>query len=113
MTIDNLRLSSILPRRETGPCSCRSASGAAHHLSRARRITTNSRRSPSIPTAQPARSTRSAAASDFRPPADACFSFRALYAALEEFEQDLHRHVHLENNVLFPHAVELEAAAYV
>lgn len=54
-----------------------------------------------------------AAASDFRPPADACFSFRTLYAALEEFEQDLHRHVHLENNVLFPRAVELEAAAHV
>ncbi len=51
-----------------------------------------------------------AAARDFRVPEDACVSFRALYRALEEFEQDLHRHIHLENNVLFPRAVELEAA---
>jgi len=49
-----------------------------------------------------------AAASDFRAPDDACMSFRALYQALEAFEQDLHQHIHLENNVLFPRAVELE-----
>jgi regulator of cell morphogenesis and NO signaling len=53
-----------------------------------------------------------AAASDFRAPEDACMSFRALYRALEDFEKDLHQHIHLENNVLFPRAVELEAAAY-
>jgi regulator of cell morphogenesis and NO signaling len=53
-----------------------------------------------------------AAAKDFNAPADACMSFRTLYRALEDFEQDLHRHVHLENNVLFPRAVELEASAY-
>lgn len=53
-----------------------------------------------------------AAASDFEAPEDACTSFRALYRALEEFEQDLHRHIHLENNVLFPRAVELESALY-
>lgn len=41
-------------------------------------------------------------------PADACTSFRALYTALENFEKDLHQHVHLENNVLFPRALELE-----
>src|SRR5688500_15417170 len=52
-------------------------------------------------------------ASDFRAPEDACMSFRALYGALEAFERDLHQHIHLENNVLFPRAVELEAAAYV
>lgn len=40
----------------------------------------------------------------FRPPADACTTYRAAYAKLEEFEADLHRHVHLENNVLFPRA---------
>jgi regulator of cell morphogenesis and NO signaling len=45
----------------------------------------------------------------FAAPEDACASFRALYAALEEFERDLHRHIHLENNLLFPRAVELEA----
>ena len=49
-----------------------------------------------------------AAARDFRAPDDACMSFRALYRALEDFEKDLHRHIHLENNVLFPRAVEME-----
>ncbi len=46
----------------------------------------------------------------FAPPADACTTYRALYANLEEFESDLHRHVHLENNVLFPGVRALEAA---
>jgi regulator of cell morphogenesis and NO signaling len=41
-------------------------------------------------------------------PADACQSFTALYRGLEEFEGDLHRHIHLENNILFPRAVALE-----
>jgi regulator of cell morphogenesis and NO signaling len=53
-----------------------------------------------------------AAARDFRAPDEACMSFRALYGALEDFEQDLHQHIHLENNVLFPRAVELEASAH-
>jgi regulator of cell morphogenesis and NO signaling len=53
-----------------------------------------------------------AAARDFRLPEGACMSFRALYDALEAFERDLHQHIHLENNVLFPRAVALEAAAY-
>ena len=53
-----------------------------------------------------------AAARDFVAPEDACMSFRALYGALEAFERDLHQHIHLENNVLFPRAVELEAAAH-
>ncbi len=44
-------------------------------------------------------------------PADACMSFQMLYRALEEFEADLHQHIHLENNILFPRAVELEAKA--
>ncbi len=47
---------------------------------------------------------------DFTPPADGCNTYRATYAKLEEFEEDLHRHVHLENNVLFPRAAEAEAA---
>jgi regulator of cell morphogenesis and NO signaling len=50
-------------------------------------------------------------ASEYTPPRDACTSFKAMYEALREFEGDLHRHVHLENNVLFPRAVELEAFA--
>jgi len=53
-----------------------------------------------------------AATSDYTVPTDACMSYRTLYGALEAFEQDLHQHVHLENNVLFPRAVELESAAH-
>jgi regulator of cell morphogenesis and NO signaling len=47
-------------------------------------------------------------ARDFHPPTDACPSYRALYHGLEEFESDLHRHIHLENNILFPRAVAME-----
>jgi regulator of cell morphogenesis and NO signaling len=43
-------------------------------------------------------------------PLGACPSFLALYRGLEEFEHDLHQHVHLENNILFPRAIEMEAA---
>jgi len=43
-------------------------------------------------------------------PADSCTSYQAAYQALEEFEKDLHLHVHLENDILFPRAVEMEAA---
>jgi regulator of cell morphogenesis and NO signaling len=46
---------------------------------------------------------------NFTPPADACTSFRALNTALENFEKDLHQHIHLENNVLFPRAIQMEA----
>lgn len=45
--------------------------------------------------------------SGFSPPPDACNTYRALFANLERFEDDLHRHVHLENNVLFPRALAL------
>ena len=48
---------------------------------------------------------------DFKVPGYACTSFRALYDGLRHFEEDLHRHVHLENNILFPRAIELEAAS--
>jgi regulator of cell morphogenesis and NO signaling len=44
----------------------------------------------------------------FAVPADACPTYRALYQGLEDFERDLHQHIHLENNVLFPHALEME-----
>lgn len=47
-------------------------------------------------------------AGDFTPPSDACNTYRVTYAKLDEFESDLHRHVHLENNILFPKAVALE-----
>jgi len=44
----------------------------------------------------------------FAIPADACASYSLFYKMLEEFENDLHVHIHLENNILFPKAVELE-----
>ena len=47
-------------------------------------------------------------ANNYNPPVDACNTFRALYASLEEFEQDLHQHIHLENNILHPKAIALE-----
>ena len=42
------------------------------------------------------------ASSEYTAPADACTSYKALYQDLREFEADLHQHVHLENNILFP-----------
>lgn len=45
---------------------------------------------------------------NYTTPAEACNTFKALYAKLEEFEQDLHQHIHLENNILHPKAIELE-----
>ena len=44
----------------------------------------------------------------YTPPAGACPTFHALYRALDAFERDLHQHVHLENNILFPRAIALE-----
>ncbi|MBK6884206.1 MAG: iron-sulfur cluster repair di-iron protein [Flavobacteriales bacterium] len=41
-------------------------------------------------------------------PADGCATYNAAFRFLNEFEQDLHRHIHLENNILFPKAIELE-----
>lgn len=45
---------------------------------------------------------------DYNPPADACNTYRVTFAMLEEFEKDLHLHIHLENNILFPKAIKLE-----
>jgi regulator of cell morphogenesis and NO signaling len=45
---------------------------------------------------------------NFEPPSDACMTYRLCYQELGQFEADLHRHVHLENNVLFPRAIALE-----
>jgi regulator of cell morphogenesis and NO signaling len=47
----------------------------------------------------------------FTLPEGACLTYRALYDGLREFEQDLHRHVYLENNILFPRAIEIESKA--
>lgn len=41
-------------------------------------------------------------------PEDACNSYNYAFQKLREFEQDLHRHIHLENNILFPEAIKLE-----
>jgi len=46
--------------------------------------------------------------SGYAVPADGCTTYASLYRALGEFEQDLHQHIHLENNILFPRAVEME-----
>jgi len=45
---------------------------------------------------------------NYTPPDEACFSYKTLYSALKEFESDLHQHVHLENNILFPRAIAME-----
>jgi regulator of cell morphogenesis and NO signaling len=47
--------------------------------------------------------------SDYAVPEDACISYRSLYEALQGFEADLQQHIHLENNILFPRAVAMEA----
>ena len=46
--------------------------------------------------------------SDYTPPEDACNTYRGLFHALHELESDLHLHIHLENNILFPRAIALE-----
>jgi regulator of cell morphogenesis and NO signaling len=52
-----------------------------------------------------------ATSDDYSAPADGCVSYQTFYRALAEFEADLHRHIHLENNVLFPRAVGLEVSS--
>ena len=47
---------------------------------------------------------------DFHLPEYACVTYRALMSGLQELEQDLHMHIHLENNVLFPRAMQPDAA---
>ncbi len=50
-----------------------------------------------------------AALSDnYTPPADACTTYQVAFQLLREFEEDLHKHIHLENNILFPRALEAE-----
>lgn len=48
----------------------------------------------------------------FSPPEHACNTYRALYSKLLEFRDDLHQHIHLENNILFPKAIKLEALLF-
>ncbi|MEJ7626909.1 MAG: iron-sulfur cluster repair di-iron protein [Ferruginibacter sp.] len=49
-----------------------------------------------------------ALSNDYAIPGDACASYKLLFKMIQEFEDDLHIHIHLENNILFPKAVELE-----
>jgi regulator of cell morphogenesis and NO signaling len=46
----------------------------------------------------------------FTLPPDACPTYHAFFVGLKEFEQDLHQHIHLENNILFPRAITMEAS---
>ena len=50
------------------------------------------------------------ASAGYTPPGDACISFQTLYKALATLEAELHQHIHLENNILFPRAIAMEAA---
>lgn len=52
----------------------------------------------------------SALTHNYQAPADACQTYKITFALLKEFEDDLHQHIHLENNILFPAAVTLENA---
>jgi len=45
---------------------------------------------------------------NYTPPTDACETYKVTFAMLKEFEQDLHKHIHLENNILFQKARDLE-----
>ncbi len=45
---------------------------------------------------------------NYTPPADACNTYRVTFSLLKEFEEDLHLHIHLENNILFPGAIQME-----
>jgi regulator of cell morphogenesis and NO signaling len=44
----------------------------------------------------------------YNPPAEACNTYKVTFSMLNDFEQDLHKHIHLENNILFPKAMDLE-----
>jgi len=50
--------------------------------------------------------------SNYTVPADGCISYRTLYESLQQFEEDLHLHIHLENNILFPRAIDMESKAW-
>ncbi|MCB0516052.1 MAG: iron-sulfur cluster repair di-iron protein [Bacteroidetes bacterium] len=49
-----------------------------------------------------------ALSNNYTPPEDACNTYKVAYAMLQEFENDLHLHIHLENNILFPKAIAIE-----
>jgi regulator of cell morphogenesis and NO signaling len=47
---------------------------------------------------------------NYTPPMEACNTYRVSFAMLDEFEQNLHKHIHLENNILFPRAIKMESS---
>ena len=50
------------------------------------------------------------ASNGYSAPADACVSYQTLYHAIADCEADLHQHIHLETNILFPRAIAMEKA---
>ena len=52
--------------------------------------------------------TISTLSNNYTPPTDACATYKVAFAMLKEFEEDLHLHIHLENNILFPKAIAAE-----
>jgi regulator of cell morphogenesis and NO signaling len=48
---------------------------------------------------------------NYTPPEEACNTYKAAYVLLKEFEKDLHLHIHLENNILFPKTIKQEKNA--
>jgi regulator of cell morphogenesis and NO signaling len=48
--------------------------------------------------------------SNYTAPADGCFTYNTVFTAMKDFEADLHQHIHLENNLLFPRAIAMEIA---
>jgi len=54
-----------------------------------------------------------ALSNNYTPPGDACNTYRVTFSMIQEFEEDLHLHIHLENNILFPGAIELENKLHV
>ena len=47
---------------------------------------------------------------NYNPPDDACNTYKVTFSLLQEFEENLHRHIHLENNILFPKSIALNEA---
>ncbi len=50
---------------------------------------------------------------NYNPPSDACTTYKVAFSSLKEFENDLHLHIHLENNILFPAAIDMEKELFV
>ena len=49
---------------------------------------------------------------NYTPPADGCNTYKVTFSMLKEFEEDLHLHIHLENNILFPKTINLVEFLY-